>query len=332
MFLMQQTRKQRNLAIEGKLRTRRRLTVIVLACIALAVAAVLGYLAWDSVNRATLMHWNGTRIRTADLRYMHALEFGPAAAPTAQTREFAYTSLAFTLALMDMARENNQGITAEEYEISTAEVENIRTWMRENGGAGIVRGTSAPRMLQLNSTMQFMFGHLLDLLVPTYTPDEEAFQASAAMYIAMNQARYTTMNVNFAAGETFEHLNDAFVQFIMHGDFEQIIRDFCVMHDDDHDIEPMDVNTFITIFDVTGHDQNVVTGLQQGEISHIFETGGLWVMAYMQERIDADIDEMRTNHWEAEILSGRERTFVEMVEAHIEAAEIDLNQRAWDGF
>jgi hypothetical protein len=326
------SRKQRNMEIEKRVKTRRTTTLLIMACIAGVLAAVVAFMVWSNINAAHLMVWNGQRIPTSDLRYIHVRDIGDQISP--ESRAWAMESLQFSLAILDMAEENNIGLTAAQRTESLTVAQDIRNWLNDGGVGGWLRGVSNNRMAELNSAMEHLITPLVDTLVLEYDPDPELFEADFEMYYAQNWLAHADLQIKFAVSEDFDELNQGFVDWMLHQDFDRFVREHSTFYDEDEGIDVMDAALFMNLFNVDDWNRAVIMELQPGEASHIFHMGGVdaWVVVYMYQREEADAWAMRWEFWQEAVNSGRMEIFFDMVEERVESAEVELNQRAWERF
>jgi hypothetical protein len=325
------SRKQRNLEIEKRVRARRTTSLGIIIGILVVLAGAAAYMVWSNINAAHLMVWNNTRIPTSDLRYVHVRDIGDQVSP--ESRAWAMESLQFSLAILDMARENGVALTAEEHADELAGAVNIRQSLADWGMSGWLRGIDNARMADLNSAMHSLLTPLANRLVPDYEPDEELFEIAFAQFYQQNWVSYSDMQVKFAVGAEHDDLAYAFLDWTVHNDFDRTVREHSTFYDEEVGVDVMELSWFLQLFGISGHDENFILTLQQGEISHIFPVfDDSWIMVYMYSREDADEWQMRWDFWLEQVEEGRMAALFDMVADRVEAADVELNERAWERF
>jgi len=316
-------RKKQNLEIERKNKQRRYAFRGVTTLVVLALVAAIVWVAWDARNRGWVMTFDGERISVSEMQFFSSLFqqnwFDP------ESREAVLDRMVEVYTLMDRAESLGLGMTDEEHESVLAMVS-----MSRQMGA-IPDGVTDARAAEIHGSIEFLWTRLLDHYVPEYTLNLADFAEELAEYIDNNRDFYADTVVNYIVAEDFMTVEEVRASFgIEEGyeDFDQLIRAYSIFYNEEVGITSASIMDLWREFNFQSFDVQMLLELQEGEVSHVFEAGGLFFLIYVESRTEAEDSEIEDSFVEQMTEIRREQAFIEIVEQWAAEANYSINRRA----
>ncbi|MCL2577026.1 MAG: hypothetical protein FWE27_03115 [Defluviitaleaceae bacterium] len=334
-----ESRKKRNQQIERKKRAERRIGTAIVVVIIAMITVGIAYAVWDTMNRSTVMTFNGERVPTSDFRYFHAMS--GAEPQNEEMRQTAVDGMLRTLVVLDRAERHGLSISAEEkaeFEERAAGMRDTFTMMGIN-----IRSTSDKRMVDFMSVgdlfekEQMWPGPLFSLVMEHYVSDREPDQADLDEHLEglrddiIEAAR--EKNFRYIANESWDSLWDAWNEFNdEEAGFSELMRRYHEPQFDEFE-EPIDnplgLWDFVMQFEAWDHWQTI-NEMQEGEISMPMQFGELSFIVEMYESV---VDEERVEEITLSVAEGfinefREDAFFDLIEQWVSEANYQLNERA----
>jgi hypothetical protein len=317
-----ENRKKRNLEIEKAKRKKQLAAKGIFAALVLVVALAVCYQIWDTINRRTIMTFNGERIVTSDFMLFDALN---------ETPDVAMNQLKQTLVMRDKAAQHGFALTAEEMAQQIESAGSIREQMSMNF-------ISEQRIAELFSIWQIAQDHLIDEYVDTeFEIDEEEFAEvleSQMSWILMNA---TDMEVKFILSNDEDELEDALkVLSEEFATFDEMVGVLCLVHagSETGEIAVVSAMDFIMEHQAWANMDDILE-LEEGEIFGPFEgTEGdfFLVQGYTrvrnEEEIETQVEAVRENF----INGKRSEVFFELVDEWVLESKAVVNNRAFSRF
>ncbi|MCL2361587.1 MAG: hypothetical protein FWC73_07230 [Defluviitaleaceae bacterium] len=339
-------RKHQNLEIERQLKHRRLIFRIITLCVAAILLVAIGMGIWTVQDRRWAMRYDGGRVSTSDFRAMMDLQFEGAIDDPA-ARSAAVTTLQGITMILDRANTHNISLSTEEWDEAVLNAENTRMQIQMSwGGFDGIGYITNERIAELFNTGPLISG-LMDIYVPTYDIDEEAFTEMWEEYQETSIHNFWDIQINIVELETEELAQEAY-EAVGTMPFVDLIRQFTPWMDEDFEIEPSaltnDLETgawgMLAIMEqmwLSPEDAEFLLEMQAGETSHIIELFNMemgqptYVLVYVVSRDDnVDLDAAEAvlrNNWTEE---GRGETFHELVLTWVEEANFRINERGYN--
>lgn len=333
-----ETRKQKNRQIERKKRAKQR-TAAGIFVVILALAAVgIGYLVWDSIDRRTVMTFQGERIPTSDFRFLHMTS---GAEPDDEaSRETAVTAMLRTLAVLERARANGVSLPEDEMAELLEEAASTREWVVSWQGAGAMRATSVRRIADFMSVGTLagdwpqpgpLFELLEEELLADFRPDQADIDARLEEW---------DEDITNAAMETmlqYIAVDDENIAWSAYGDaeedvmpFDELIELFHQPGEDEFE-NPIDLSDFMMNFNAWEH-WEVLNDLEVGDITFPLSVDDgerfFVVRKYSSEINEETLEEITENVVEGYIAERRQEAFLEMIDGWVAEAVYVRNERA----
>ncbi|MCL2456251.1 MAG: hypothetical protein FWD19_01725 [Defluviitaleaceae bacterium] len=323
-----ESRKRRNLAIEGAKKKKKLVAKGILAACLLAVVAALGFGVWDVANRRTIMIFNGEKIPSTDFRFFNELSGG--ASPEAALRD-----LKNTLVLLERSAQHNIFPTDEEI----AEQLDGANEMRDSRNLNFI---SAHRIAEILSVWDVPFESLKDIYVPEdgFEVDEEEFAENLEWQMDRILMNATDMKIKYIKTRLGSSIEGAEELLNAGMDFDNLIRTYC---DDfeislENDPEPIELVQFVInnqAWDYFGG----LMAMEVGDVSEIIEIADenddytFFLVQVEEKEVDEEQIETAKDGARTEFISGkRSEIFFEKVQEWADAANVKLNSRAYKRF
>jgi len=336
-----ESRKQKNRQIERKKRSKQRTAAGIFFVIVALIAVGIGYAVWDSIDRRTVVTFQGERIPTSDFRFLHMMV---GAQPGDEfSRESAVTQMLRTLSILERAEQQGISVPAEEMAEMREEAAETREWVVSWQGAGAMRGTSANRIADFASVGNLtegwdfapglLFEQMQDEFVPEdFRPDQGDIDEFLEELLEdiINASMETT--VQYIAVDEWDIAWAVYAEAADGADFAELISLYHVPHEDEDEFEnPMSLQEFISTFQTWDH-WTTLNELEIGDITEPMMIGDnerfFVVRKYASELSEELQAEITENVIESFIADRRLETFMEMIDGWVAAADYTLNERA----
>jgi len=316
-------RKKQNLEIERKNKQRRYAFRGVTTLVVLALVAAIVWVAWDARNRGWVMTFDGDRISVSEMQFFSTLFqqnwFDP------EGREDVLDRMVEVYAAMDRAERLGLGMTDEEYESMLAVVS-----MNRQMGT-IPEGVTDERAAEIYGLVEFLWPRLRDHYVPEYTLNLADFAEELAEYVENNRDFYADTVVHYIASDEFLHLEQIRALYGVEAgyeDFDQLIREHSIFYSEEVGITSASIMDLWREFNIQSFDVQMLLELQEGEVSHVVEAGGIFLLIYVESRTEAEDSEIEDSFVEQMTEIRREQTFIEIIEQWAVEANYTINRRA----
>ena len=306
------------------------------AAICLVILMGIGYLAWDSFNRSYVMTFNGNRIPTAEAQFFFM--GGIMGTP----REQAAADLSMFLLMEEAATRHNVGLTAEERQELSGEVQETRDFF-DMFGVSISR-LSDTRITELMG-MDLMVNRLAEIYGADVEIDEEEIVNALFNYTIFNRHEFIEMDLLIHESSTMEDAINAFGTMQEADSMEEIneiILENIALRRQITGIEPDEnEDTEVEMPRLTiqqlASDQSInpgiimdLAGLFEGDVSSPVEIGGLFYVFVVESMTEPPMEEVEADFRERFAHHQRVSAFEEIALEWREAADIEINQRGLD--
>lgn len=169
------TRKQRNMEIERQKKRQNKLYLSGVVAVGFVILLAIGWVVWDIQNRNWIMTFNGERVATSEFEFFNSA-YQMFMEPE-DARSMAMDELVNSLVVMDRAQAHGISLPADERESLAADAQMQQQMMQSP--------VSVDRITDFFG-VGYMQERLMDIYVPSYTPDPEEFEAELAEYVRTN--------------------------------------------------------------------------------------------------------------------------------------------------
>jgi len=316
METQHKNRKKANIEIERQKKRKHLMQTLICAGIILVIAAGIGFGVWENQSRQWIMTFDGERIATSDFMFMQA-QFGMFG-DFEGAREMAFDELLTTLTVINRAERHGITMAPDVRENLVHEAEMQRQWM----GADFI---SAERIADLFSINHIQPG-LMDIYVPEYTPDPIQFATELVEYMDMNAEDYASFEAKFVV--LHDPTEAVRIFDIETDDFDELVREYSIYYDEEWGVPTIDVRVLISDFDLSAEEADTLMNMQEGE-RHIIQADDYFLVLYMYDRSEADLEVVEATFRERFIEQRRAEIFSGLVQDWLAETPYTINQRAY---
>lgn len=319
-------RKKRNLEIERVKRQRTNAAKIIAVAVAAVLVAAACFGIWSRLDGRTIMHVNGERVAESDFHFVTLLRELDGTPPTEESHAAEMDMLVRSILVLQRAAEEGLAVSDEDMESLEEEAAGLREMLQWHPATNLNFITDR-RIAEIWSS-ELVFNMLMDELMTDFEMSEED-EAELEEFVAEGlegvRDRLATREIKYVATLDESALTAAVAAGT---DFDTIIREYCIFYNEEG-IVPIEFWSFVQQFDVSWEEWMEMMPLDAGEISHVFESGGLYFAVYVESRF---VDEELVAEEEVFFRENFERArrtevFIETVNEWVEAADVQINER-----
>ena len=320
-----QKRKVRNAEIERQKRNKQRVMQSLFVLCAVLIVVGIGGIVWDSINRRTIMHFNGEPISVGDFRFQGLLFNAPL---NAETRDFAIESLLNTLVVLDRGERHGIGATAAEINEMEEIAVMVRAQMNEQnpGSLDFISDRRVAELLAAEIVSERLSLHYFS----DFEPDATELAEALAEHIEEHRQFLYTMYVKYIVSEDSFGVAEAHERFMDGEDIDILVQEFSDDYDPDEGVQPMEIAEFIGMNNMWEHIDELIE-LEEGEITAIIQMGELYYIVTMYSRF-FDYEEIEETFREHFTENARQIAFVEQLQEWAQEADYEINTRALNRF
>ena len=309
------TKKQKNRELERKLKAMRMRATAIFVALGIAVVVAIGWAVWDYNQRQWVMTFEGERIAVGDFMFFRN---DPQTSIDTATR-----NLLQTLTMLHRGSMHGITLTPEERDEMTQQGTMFRQMF------GIPPVISDERIGEFFSVDEYYFERLMDIYVPTYTPDPVEFDEEWVFYLEANFDLYTNHQVKIMTLENMDELNAAADAVATMG-FDDAYRIFnAEFYEPGEEISTVNAAHILRQVMISGEEYDAIMALAEGQTYLLIEEeSDIFAIFYMVSREEVDLAAMEASFYDQFVEFGRQRTFGELMDSWIENANYTINQRA----
>jgi len=313
-----QNRKKLNQEIESKKKQRKLLERGIFALVAVLLLAGIAWTVWSTPNMSWALRFNGERIDMSELRYYEFAFQSNLNDPEA--RDFIVDQLVSALVVLDHAERHGLVLSEEEVAETINFAENQEQVF---GWFGMPPLVSFERMTEFFS-VNFFRNHLMDMFVPSYTPDEAEIAQEWAELLEEHYDSFYELQLMHLFNPDYEQIQEA-LALSEERSIDQL-AEFSTTS-----IFTTNAEDFIQMYFVEWEEQDAIRSMNVGDIISVEVSGG-FALVYATALNPPDWDELAEMFREDFIMVRRIGLFNEIVEEWVEDADIRLNNRALNAF
>ena len=312
------SRKKQNMEIERKKKALRLRHTVSLLGFVLIIVAAIAWVMWDNHSRSWIMTFEGQRIQTSDAQFW--VDTFSMFGGDENLVENAMNELVDSLILLSRGNTHGVGLSEEEHLEMADSMAGQLGWM----GINYISPMRAGELMAAGN----IASRLMDIYVPTYTPNPQDFEEAFAEYILTNGENYANYEVKFVVTDTFEDAFHVWELVPNTDNFDDLIREYSVFYEEEFGIHTLDARMLVDDLMLFGDDPEIVLGLQNGE-SHIVQFEDQFLVIYMYDRSEADPAVMEAS-FTANFTHNRRMEEFRVIRDQWRAdANISINQRAY---
>lgn len=321
-----QSRKNRNLEIERQKKQKQRIFTIVLSVLVAAAALAVCYGIWDTINRRTIMTFEGNRIATSDFRFMNVLQASP---------EMAKEDLIQTLTILHHADMHGITVSSDTQAELMAQAAEFRAQNQHMipGGLGFISNERIAELFSAGDLAQ----QLLEVVELDYAVDDDEIAQMFADFVDENREMLEDVHVQFAASTDMQAMTQGLARLEDDGDFDAFVREYSMFYPEEG-IEPF------LIWELSEEHHHLwgdieswelfneeVMSLPAGEFSGIVPSDGFFYVFNVTSR-ELNYEELEENFRAQELENARNAAIIELFDLWAAQAEYTVNMRAFNRF
>ena len=330
-------RKKINQQIDKKKKNKRLVSTLITCVVILAIAAGIGWIAFDSIQTRHVLTFEGRRVPANEI-YYHALN-----AQERMTQQLGFPvqlNLAnhddFTLALNEMIR--HESIV---HQLNLAGLSPSDDMMEEalfiaEANHGLFHPSLPQQRIAELIAELGMLEELANHLLPDFNLTIDELREDFDIYFEENREFFEleateVLFISTPDRAALENIAD------LHANADEInfaafIPGVHIGYDPEVGISPIPLSLFIFQPDIADYFDELST-MEEGDISSIINIGvnddgeEIYMLVYMSAWLDMDINEIETEFVEWQSFTRREDAFFDMIESWRDTADYTINSR-----